>query len=640
MVHQPDGIISIITELEPEKAPVSYLQAVESPAERRAPLVVDATPSPPLAEGEFRVRSTKIRVVDPDTGFEVVHEGPVENADASITNTKDAKRSQEGDRKREIKHDSATDIEASYPSRARYSSAKDDYPVRIEDRSEFPDAYKRRRKPGRYGYQTPRREDMVRSEKTTRIKNNDEPLKVYRETLVMPASQQDELLARRKPGKTGRFVRYKSLNPSVDIDDVNDVPKRKPSQIPSITEKPGRYGKYKTQNPTPEFVGTKRFRNSHVPVPNPPQAVGEVVDNSNVGSESIQPSIPRKTKTEYSTSTVVRFPDGYAKDNEKRVESSSNYKTASNSRNNYKSPTVTSLDNLNRKFDGKDISNSGDSINAKLESDPQPIPQGSSFVTSGLDDDVVNDEGVLYAEGGYGGVGVGEGVGISSYGGIGDSYGGGFEKEKHFEKDKGKHYVADHHAAHGAKGQKGFSNEEAFSKGQSKQHGQDENKGYHKENEGEKKSHLDKSSQYAAGHQAAEGAKATDYHTEKGHRKGHKKSGFRTVQHKDEYNKKEEFFDEEHDIGGVHKEGHNTEHHSDKQGGEDKKAHLDAGHHHGSRGHAGGHEKGQGYNQHKGHRQEKTHSGHYGQEEDYGKKSGHNEGEVHGHSEFGGGYHA
>lgn len=620
VVQQADGIISIITELEPEKIPVSYLQAVETPLGGGA----STESRNQHDEQPVRVRSAKIRVVDPETGFKVVHHGVVteenENKNKAENSTKESER--------------RVARQPEYPSSYKviYPSVIPEYFSGNEDRNR--NSFQGRRKEGRYGYQTPRRDNTVRTEQMTRIRNNDDPAKIYKHTVVRPVTKDDEARQKTKYGKAGRYGKYaKKRGPVVVSSEIGDNSDNFGREHSSSRSKIGRPGKYIQRGP----------------IVNAGPGVGEVVESSSYENEYPPYNNPdkRKTEKEYSSKTMVRFPDGYAQDNEKRVESSSRYRTGSS----YKTPAEKStkrnhqhrivenkypkeessenveLDRpaitnpVNRKYDGRQVPDIDISENSKVESD-QPLQEAGSVlgtgIIDGVDDGLIEDGGVIYSGGGYGG-----------------GYGGGFDKEKHFEKEKGKEYVAAHDSSHGAKGEKGYSKKEAFSKGENEKHGHEENKAYAKEKEGDEKSHLDKSTHYSAGHKAAEGAKETDYHREKGHRKGHKKSGFRTVHHKDEFKKNEEFFDEEHDTGGHQEHGHKAKEHKEKTGGHDKKAYLDSGHHHSSRGHEGGHENGNKYNQHKGHHQEKGHSGHYGHEQEYGKKSGFKEGEQHGHSEYG-----
>ncbi|KAG8336567.1 hypothetical protein J6590_042084 [Homalodisca vitripennis] len=574
VVIQPDGIVSIITELEEDKTPVAYLQAVDKSQSRTSPIVFK-TPAPPLEHGEFRVSSGKIRVVDPDSGFQVVH--PSSELDGS------------GKFHEIVQQRSGSQAETSPRFKVVYPAIIPEGLANHKDlrkdsiHNKNLNGVLHRRKVGKYGNQTPRRENTVRTEKTTRIRNNNEPAKVYKHTIVRPVSEDDEVGRPRKYGKAGR------------------------------------YGKYVTQTP---FL-------------RPTLGVGEVIDSSDIGSEvsaNYDPS-RHKTKKEYSSKTVTRYPDGYEQGNERRIESSSKFRTGSKVKNNYKTPVESPPKDVRKHFDVKTPS----SINEQLDPE-QPVQEATSLLGSGpiedLDDGLVGDTGGAYIGKSYGG-------GVQDYGGYG-GYVGGIDKGNNYEQEKGKGYVAAHNSAHGAKGQKGHNHEEGYSKGKSEQHAQDEDKGYSVEKGGDTKSHLDKTSQYAAGHQASEGAKGSDFHKEKGHKKGHKKSGFRTVHHKDEYKRNEEFYDEEHTSGDEKHQGHKTQEHLEKSGGEDEKSHLDSGNHQESHGHEGGHEKGQGHTQQKGYQKEKGHSGHYGNEEEYGKKSGHSEGETHGHSGHGGlghGYH-
>lgn len=600
VVHQANGIVSIITEIEPDRTPVAYLQAVDTPGRapslrppekpvrvstnihqgnnrppetrnRGVPFVVQ-TENIPLEEGQFRVKSAEIRLVNPDTRL-------VQHAPAPVEEKKEEQvaSEQEDERKNDPKAESASDNKVVYPLKNseddqanRESRYRGDFtPNRDLDRP---------KKQGRYGYQTPRGGD-VRNDPNTRIRDDDRPTKIYKQATDRPLRRGDEFVtSKRKTGKAGYYV----TNPPLSRPSY-----RRPSD-----------------NDRNKDSGSRDFRRD------------DLRDNNNNGRI--------KTEKDYSSKTVVKYPNGQAHEKERRVESSSKFKIGSSENKKYPNPTDY---RKNDRFSERSPFN-------RDETESDELHGSSSFLESSIENDDGSFEHSYSGKDFYGRNRFGD-YGNTGLVGIGGGYRGGYGNENHFEKAGGNDYVTASEFARGAKGSKGHSDEDSFLNEQSEKHGHGKNKGYTEEKDSDKKSHLDESTRYTSGQQASVGSKGENFHKNKGHRKGHKKSGFHSVVHKDEFNKKEEFYDEEHNSGEDRHHGHKSGQHVDKAGGHDKKEHLDSGHHDSHRGHEGGHDKGQRYQQQQRYHKDRGHSGHYGHEDEHEKRSGHKEGEIHQHSEFG-----
>uniref|UniRef100_A0A6P7GJP9 Uncharacterized protein LOC114339013 n=1 Tax=Diabrotica virgifera virgifera TaxID=50390 RepID=A0A6P7GJP9_DIAVI len=110
------------------------------------------------------------------------------------------------------------------------------------------------------------------------------------------------------------------------------------------------------------------------------------------------------------------------------------------------------------------------------------------------------------------------------------------------------------------------------------------------------------------------------YHEEGKHSKGHSTKGEHSIHKKDEYEKKQEFYDESHEEDGFEKDGEYF-HEDDYKKGSHEKGSFDKGGeeeaHYGKKHH---HDKGGHFKEQKGHKGSKGHDSHHEHEEKHGKK--------------------
>ncbi|KAF6205006.1 hypothetical protein GE061_019173 [Apolygus lucorum] len=252
-------------------------------------------------------------------------------------------------------------------------------------------------------------------------------------------------------------------------------------------------------------------------------------------------------------------------------------------------------------------------------------PQVFEQVDEGFDDGVESHGGYIGGGGGGGGF-IGGGGGGGGYGG-----GGGHGHGHSYKKGHGDSYHHGNKASKGDQGGKGFKKNEQYEKGHAESHGHEAQKGGQKEESGGKTGHLDEGNQYAKGHQEAGGNQAQQHGHSKGHKKGHKTKGFRTVHHKDEYKKDEVFYDEEHDAG--HQKGQGQSHNSHKhvKGGANKKGHLNSGYKNAQKGFQGDKQKGQSYQHAKGHAGSSGGNQFHSKGSHYDKAAGGKGGDAHGY---------
>ncbi|XP_072375886.1 uncharacterized protein, partial [Diabrotica undecimpunctata] len=110
------------------------------------------------------------------------------------------------------------------------------------------------------------------------------------------------------------------------------------------------------------------------------------------------------------------------------------------------------------------------------------------------------------------------------------------------------------------------------------------------------------------------------YHEEGKHSKGHSTKGEHSIHKKDEYEKKQEFYDESHEEDGFEKDGEYFHEDNYKKGGHEKGSYDKGGEeesHYGKKHH---HDKGGHFKEQKGYKGSKGHDSHHEHEEKHGKK--------------------
>ncbi|KAK9502235.1 hypothetical protein O3M35_011043 [Rhynocoris fuscipes] len=338
-------------------------------------------------------------------------------------------------------------------------------------------------------------------------------------------------------------------------------------------------------------------------------------------------------KEEYTRTKTIRFPgsDGELNTNEYEAKTkdanSSAYNQQTSYNRSYKKPELRISNGHSR---GKDVA--------------QPLQSASSsYITENIDDGIADDIGGDYIGGSVGHYHSAPGYSHHGYGSPHISvphvpiitHGPIIPHAPILTHG----HIGSHgpiapigpHEEKGDSGDKGHKSHEVYSKGHSEKHGHEENKGGHVEESGEKTGHHDEENHYSKGHSASSGHKGTEKEHVKGHKKGHKTKGFRTVHHKDEYKKDEVFYDEEHDAGSQKNHGHDQSEHKHAEGGKSKKGHLNSGYKDAQKGYHGDKEEGHSYESSKGHTGHEGHNSHHAHHQHYNKGEGHTEGEVHGH---------
>ncbi|KAL1509117.1 hypothetical protein ABEB36_003909 [Hypothenemus hampei] len=205
-----------------------------------------------------------------------------------------------------------------------------------------------------------------------------------------------------------------------------------------------------------------------------------------------------------------------------------------------------------------------------------------------------------------------------------------------FEKGGGKDFNSHHHGEHGEKGEKGYKGHHHHEKGQKGHH---DKEGHHKEydeNGGQKKKHHHDDGYHGEYHKSQGGKKGSKFKEEGEHNKGHSTKGSHSIHKKDEYEKKTEFFEEDHEGGESEKHGgfsHTEEYH---KGGHHKVGHNKGGHHEEDYGKKGESAKGGHYKEEEGHSKHAGHDNHHKHDEKHGHKKGASNGKKWGFKESSG----
>lgn len=346
---------------------------------------------------------------------------------------------------------------------------------------------------------------------------------------------------------------------------------------------------------------------------------------------------------DFRSKTTMKFPDGYAKEQKRRHEESSNYKNGVKMNKSYKTPE--SVGNLEQKDSSVDDNSIIKSItypsNEPLRLDKFDDSLDSDYIQD-VDDDYSNNDGYAFNNGNVFNGKWSNGGKWSNNNGFDqlNGYKPDIFQGNAYEKGNGKAVEEAYTSDKGEKGDKGYKKEAEYKKGQKETHGHVESKGEDSVKDSEKKAHIDEAKQYAEGHDSGQKQKASDYVQRSGHKKGHKKSGYHKVHHKDEYKKDEEFYDEEHNSGEQKSQGHTSEQSSHESGGSQQQGHVDAANHEAKSSESGGKEQGKSYKQAEGFKGENGEHAYHNQQEEHANKSEQKEKESGGYKDngFGGLY--
>ncbi|XP_050513079.1 sarcoplasmic reticulum histidine-rich calcium-binding protein-like [Diabrotica virgifera virgifera] len=188
------------------------------------------------------------------------------------------------------------------------------------------------------------------------------------------------------------------------------------------------------------------------------------------------------------------------------------------------------------------------------------------------------------------------------------------------KKGGGKESYSSHKGEKGEKGDKGYKGHHHHEKGDKGHHTKENHEKEYEEKGGEKKNHHHDDGYSAEYHKGEKGNKGSKYHEEGKHSKGHSTKGEHSIHKKDEYEKKQEFYDESHEEDGFEKDGEYF-HEDDYKKGSQEKGSFDKGGeeeaHYGKKHH---HDKGGHFKEQKGHKGSKGHDSHHEHEEKHGKK--------------------
>ncbi|VEN38712.1 unnamed protein product [Callosobruchus maculatus] len=196
----------------------------------------------------------------------------------------------------------------------------------------------------------------------------------------------------------------------------------------------------------------------------------------------------------------------------------------------------------------------------------------------------------------------------------------------HHAKGGGKSYHSEHHGSHGDKGDKGYKGHHHHEKGQKGHHKKENHNNHYEEKEGHDKEHHHDDGYHAQHEKGEEGKKGSKFHEEGEHSKGHSTKGEHNIRKTDEFEKKQEFYEESHEGGDFEKDGEFYHEDGYKKGGHEKGGHEHGGEEHSHHGKESKHEKGGHHQEDKGHKDAGGHDSHHDQHSTHGKKDSHSGG--------------
>lgn len=152
------------------------------------------------------------------------------------------------------------------------------------------------------------------------------------------------------------------------------------------------------------------------------------------------------------------------------------------------------------------------------------------------------------------------------------------DKSEHWKKGGGKDHHSDGHSSKGEKGEKGYKGHHSDEKGEKGHHDKEGHDSEYEEDGGHKKSHHDDGHYHHESEKGDKGEKGSGYEEKGSYGKGHHTKGHHIEAKGDEYGKKTNFFDEDHDEGFEEKYGDFHEDHGHKKGGSHKSGHKKGSH--------------------------------------------------------------
>ncbi|CAH1955142.1 unnamed protein product [Acanthoscelides obtectus] len=198
--------------------------------------------------------------------------------------------------------------------------------------------------------------------------------------------------------------------------------------------------------------------------------------------------------------------------------------------------------------------------------------------------------------------------------------------DHHHAKGGGKSYHSEHHGSHGDKGDKGYKGHHHHEKGQKGHHKKENHNNHYEEKEGHDKEHHHDDGYHAQHEKGEEGKKGSKFQEEGEHSKGHSTKGEHNIRKTDEFEKKQEFYEESHEGGDFEKDGEFYHEDGYKKGGHEKGGHEHGGEEHSHHGKESKHEKGGHHQEDKGHKDAGGHDSHHDEHSTHGKKDSHSGG--------------
>ncbi|CAH1159861.1 unnamed protein product [Phaedon cochleariae] len=200
------------------------------------------------------------------------------------------------------------------------------------------------------------------------------------------------------------------------------------------------------------------------------------------------------------------------------------------------------------------------------------------------------------------------------------------KSNKKYEKGGGKEHHEHHKGSHGEKGDKGYKGHHHDEKGQKGHHIKENHAKEFEEKGGSNKKHHHDDGYHAEHHHGEKGEKGHKFSEEGDHSKGHSTKGEHNIRKKEEYEKKQEFFDESHEEGDFEKDGAFFHEDSFHKGGHEKGGHKKGDHEENHYGKKHSEEKGGHYKEDKGHKSSGGHDSHHHHEDKHGDEESHSGG--------------
>ncbi|CAH1111472.1 unnamed protein product [Psylliodes chrysocephalus] len=191
---------------------------------------------------------------------------------------------------------------------------------------------------------------------------------------------------------------------------------------------------------------------------------------------------------------------------------------------------------------------------------------------------------------------------------------------KEYKKGGGKEHHSSHKGEKGEKGDKGYKGHHYNEKGEKGHKTKEDHDKEYEEKGGHKKKHHHDDGYAAEHHQGEKGHKSSKYHENGDHSKGHSTKGEHIIHKKDEYDKRQEFYDESHEEDGFEKDGEYFHESDYKKGGHEKGGFVKGGEESAQHGKKHHYDKGGHYKEGKGHKGAAGHDSHYDHEHKKGEK--------------------